>query len=166
MCTGFDIIPVVGYGAILGFTAIACALLRAWLKGPGGHSLLSYLSDMPNVRVRSHNRRLEPKIYAAIAGTVIVFGEVLVSLGYEVAGRALSITGFSGAAWSLFILPRRTMKQFWEEVRAAEFRVCPECHYSLRGLDSCGACPECGRPFEQSKLRQDWRRIMGEDESG
>ena len=42
---------------------------------------------------------------------------------------------------------------------AADFLLCPKCDYPLNrlGRDS-GACPECGTPFEATKVRRTWRR--------
>lgn len=44
------------------------------------------------------------------------------------------------------------------QVKAMEYLMCPKCGYDLRGCDSFGPCPECGRAYTRDKLPLDWHR--------
>jgi len=39
-----------------------------------------------------------------------------------------------------------------------DFRICPECGYSLVDLDLEGTCPECGTPYTPEELEVVWNR--------
>lgn len=44
------------------------------------------------------------------------------------------------------------------QVKEMDYLMCPKCGYDLRGCDSFGACPECGRAYARDKLPLDWHR--------
>lgn len=43
---------------------------------------------------------------------------------------------------------------------AAEFRACPRCGYTLRGLPRSGTCPECGDLYTPDGLRAAWSKLL------
>jgi hypothetical protein len=43
-------------------------------------------------------------------------------------------------------------------VLASQKRICPGCLYDLRTLEESGLCPECGRPYTPSSLKDAWER--------
>ncbi len=43
-------------------------------------------------------------------------------------------------------------------VQSMDYLICPRCAYDLRGCDSFGPCPECGRPYARDLLPRDWSR--------
>jgi len=44
---------------------------------------------------------------------------------------------------------------------ASDGRICPQCGHSLLGLGEEGICPECGKEFERSDVRLQWKDIIG-----
>lgn len=36
--------------------------------------------------------------------------------------------------------------------------ACPNCEYSLKGLNATGRCPECGNEYSPDLLREEWAR--------
>lgn len=44
------------------------------------------------------------------------------------------------------------------QVKEMDFLMCPKCGYDLRGCDSFGPCPECGRAYARDKLPLEWHR--------
>ncbi len=53
-------------------------------------------------------------------------------------------------------LLRKEQRRAKAVVEAADFKICPRCRYSLKGLDDQGDCPECGRRYSQDELRRTW----------
>jgi hypothetical protein len=51
-------------------------------------------------------------------------------------------------------LTRRRMRRVME---AHQFMMCRYCGYELVGSPDDGLCPECGRGYAKSELRDDWR---------
>ena len=41
-------------------------------------------------------------------------------------------------------------------VRRLNYIACPECRYSLVGMDRKGLCPECGDQYDVATLEQRW----------
>jgi len=56
-------------------------------------------------------------------------------------------------AFALWLLPRLLAHR----LAANEFRICPRCSYSLLGIPTSGACPECGLRFTLDDLQRLWR---------
>lgn len=79
-------------------------------------------------------------------------------------GWTLSIVTFVGAMSIVFIW-RTIIKNRRREVRAAHYRLCPWCEYSLVGLEERGVCPECGASFNPDRLIVEWHRRLGNCEA-
>lgn len=54
---------------------------------------------------------------------------------------------------------RRRFKEFMIELIRSNYRVCPECLYSLNGIADSGKCPECGAEFTPESLVARWESI-------
>ena len=98
--------------------------------------------------------------WSVIGGTVLCFGGVALgfvrpAIGPTVlaAGMACSMTGLA--------LTRAIRRKLRNEVLAANYQLCPECEYSLKSLPAKGRCPECGRPYDSSRLEEDWKSKKG-----
>ena len=55
---------------------------------------------------------------------------------------------------------RRRFKEFTMELTGSNYRVCPECLYSLDAIAESGKCPECGAEFTSASLIERWTRIL------
>ena len=56
-------------------------------------------------------------------------------------------------------LVRRRFKEFTNELLRSNYRVCPECLYSLDAIAESGKCPECGATFTPESLVAKWQSI-------
>ena len=54
---------------------------------------------------------------------------------------------------------RRWYRRLALEVVKCDYRICPECLYSLGGNADAGACPECGGEFTQDSLVAKWKGL-------
>ncbi len=57
------------------------------------------------------------------------------------------------------ILPRK-YKKLKDELSKCNYRMCPECLYSLEGSVSDGHCPECGAQYIVDELENRWRDML------
>jgi hypothetical protein len=124
---------------------------------------------MPGL-MRAVERRAVLGLFGGLAiGTV---GVVLMATtrrtprGAQVFHVGLTLLLLAAAAWVLafaahFVNRARVRRR----VRAAEGCLCWECGYDLDALrgggEAGGACPECGEIFQFTRLRRDWRRVVG-----
>lgn len=47
-----------------------------------------------------------------------------------------------------------------EHLREADYSLCPECLYDLRGSPDSGRCPECGLTCTRQEVREVWETAM------
>jgi len=83
---------------------------------------------------------------------------------------AIKSNTFTSVPWfyimcGVFALSIGLQLVLWRRVyrtrsRAAslDYRICPECGYSLVDLDEVGMCPECGTPYNPVELEVVWKR--------
>lgn len=83
-----------------------------------------------------------------------------------------TVKGTPWSSWTLigaslfFTLGTLTFNQFerraratgWRTLQRASFAICPKCRYSLRGLGTAGACPECGQLFGAESTPHEWHK--------
>jgi uncharacterized paraquat-inducible protein A len=55
---------------------------------------------------------------------------------------------------------RKRFTEFERELLENNYRVCPECLYSLNETSETGKCPECGSEFSSYSLSQRWQNIL------
>lgn len=55
-----------------------------------------------------------------------------------------------------FLVSRLRKRRLVNEIRRAEYRICPFCQYSLAGLNTLERCPECGFAIGEICLRDVW----------
>lgn len=64
-----------------------------------------------------------------------------------------------------FVVRPAQKRRLAQELREAEFRICPNCLYSLTGLPPEGNCPECGTAYTPHDLERSWRFMFEPPES-
>lgn len=68
-----------------------------------------------------------------------------------------------GGLVDLWFLRNARRRRLLDSIRAARFRACPCCLYSLTGLGRSGRCPECGESYDVSKLEEIWQELLATD---
>lgn len=89
--------------------------------------------------------------FAVLAGYIfgLVLGIRWLRLTGLLAGLALAVV------WT--IAPRVLFRRWKRHLEVEHWHCCLACGYSLRGLPSTHACPECGSAYEFSKLETAWQ---------
>ncbi|NOX58502.1 MAG: hypothetical protein GXP29_06550 [Planctomycetes bacterium] len=64
---------------------------------------------------------------------------------------------FVGSMALLWVVVRNRANRFREHVEAAEYGVCLNCAYALRGLPDEHRCPECGSEYSMVNVRAVWK---------
>lgn len=102
--------------------------------------------------------------YTFFACSLVIFfiGTSTTRYGYRLSGDIVAAVGATGLALTGLVIPWLRLSRFLMKLRESDYFYCPQCHYCLHGLGMSGRCPECGRYFEHSALRQEWRYILGE----
>ena len=54
----------------------------------------------------------------------------------------------------------RLRRSLFHLAKSHDFEICPDCHYSLKGLGSEGRCPECGNSFVLNETVAQWKHYL------
>jgi hypothetical protein len=85
-------------------------------------------------------------------------------------GLATQIRSLRGVPWAYYLVAAMAATfvlqfVFWLKVRRmrahaanVNYRICPECGYSLANLAAEGTCPECGTAYSPDELEIVWKR--------
>jgi ssDNA-binding Zn-finger/Zn-ribbon topoisomerase 1 len=72
---------------------------------------------------------------------------------------AAIVTGLCMVIIALAFVQWRRIRRVLAHAKSVEYRVCPECGYSLVDLEEeSGTCPECGTAYTRSGLWVVWTR--------
>ena len=81
---------------------------------------------------------------------------------FSIAGPNFALTiGYLGTLYAVMLalraLRRRAKMRGRPVLKEQDYRICPECSYSLGGLEPIGRCRECGRIYSLEELRLTWQ---------
>jgi hypothetical protein len=65
------------------------------------------------------------------------------------------LSGLSGLIPVLYFLPAR------KRIALHSGKVCGECLFSLKGLETAGKCPECGLGYDIAETIRGWEKDLG-----
>ncbi len=66
-----------------------------------------------------------------------------------------------------FVGLRSDSKKGWrKELRAVDFKMCPQCGYLLKGLPDVHTCPECGTAYDIEEVKKNWDAATRPDGAG
>lgn len=125
------------------------------------------------MQMRMNRELWAPKVFRRLRVELAAISSVSLAMGAtsaviacvwpgSIAWRACLLAAYSGAAVLLIraIHWYRTWKRTLHSLHENDFRVCGDCLYPLAGLLDKHKCPECGREYSFTDLRNRWKEYL------